>query len=85
MAQLHKKVITLLRHRFVDVVDALEDVPSTGRITGVIVSPSFEDLDYEERQEQLWSALDAGLTAEEARQVGPIAVLIPAEANVKVT
>jgi hypothetical protein len=83
MATLHKKVIQVLRREFGKVTDALEQVPSTGRVTGVIISPAFNKLDDGARQRRLARALKAGLTKEEESNVGPIAVLTPAEADAK--
>ena len=61
---------------------ALEDLPG-GRVSGVVISPSFESLDYSARQTKLSALLKRGLSAEELSAVGAIAALTPAEANVK--
>jgi hypothetical protein len=83
MDTFHKKVMRVLRAQFKDVEDALDDVPSTGRITGVIISPSFNRLEFSERQARLDAALKKGLTKDEYDHVGPIAILTPREAHVK--
>ena len=83
MAKLHKKVIGILRRHFGKVTDLLEDVDSTGRVLGAVVSPVFKGMDFDERQRRLSAALEAGLTPEEEQNVGPIAALTPAEASVK--
>jgi len=82
VAELHEKVLTALRP-LGQVIDALDDVPETGRVTGVIISPAFEGLDHRERQHRVWAALNLMLTADEADRVGPIATLTPAEASVR--
>lgn len=82
MAKLHKKVIAALRQSFVDVVDALEEVKSTGRVTGVVISPSFRRLGFDKRQDRLWKALEKELTKAELDSVGPIIAMTPAEASV---
>lgn len=83
MGKLHKKVIRVIRERFKDAEDALDEVRSTGRVLGVIVSRSFEGLDFGERQERLNKLLRRKLTPKEFADVGPIAVLTPAEADGK--
>jgi len=83
MDKLRKKVIRVLRRRFGDVTDALEQVESTGRVTGVVVSSAFNGLSDKERQVRLWQAIEDGMTPREQADVGPIAALTPAEANVK--
>lgn len=83
MGKLHKKVIRVLRKRFGEVTDALEDVEETGRVMGVVIGAAFNGLDFDERQLRLWNALKDGLTPAEEANVGPIAVLTPAEADVK--
>jgi hypothetical protein len=84
MGKLHRKVMRVLRASFKDVQDALDDVPSTGRITGAIISSYFDRMDHSQRQRRLESALKKGLTAEEYAHVGPIVVLTRREADVKV-
>lgn len=83
MGKLHRKVIRVLRQRFGDVRDALEQIESTGRVTGVVIAGAFDGLEDDERQTRLWKALEADLTPQEQADVGPIAVLTPAEADVK--
>jgi hypothetical protein len=82
MAELHAKILRALA-QLGDVYDGLDDVPETGCITGVIVSAAFDGLDHRARQHKLWGVLDGSLTPEEARHVGPIATLTPAEAPVR--
>ena len=83
MGKLHRKVIRAIRERFKDAEDALDEVRSTGRVTGVVISRAFEGLDFPERQERLNRLLRRKLTPEEFADVGPIAALTPAEATVK--
>jgi hypothetical protein len=73
----------VLRAHFKEVQDALDDVPETGRITGAIISPSFNRLGFSQRQKRLESALKNGLSRDEYAHVGPIVVLTPREADVK--
>ena len=75
MGELHRKVIQVLKARFSDVLDGLEEQAGTGRVSGYIASPDFDRLDDEARQKRLWAALDRGLTKEERLRVGPIATL----------
>jgi hypothetical protein len=81
VVKLHKKIISVLRERWPDVVDALDDVKGTHGVTGVIISKAFDGLSHEARQQRLWKLLNKSLTADEAANVGPIATLTPAEAN----
>lgn len=83
MAKLHKKVIRVLRQQFGEVRDGLEQIESTGRVTGAVISSAFNGLDFDERQVRLWNALRAGLTPAEEADVGPIVALTPAESDVK--
>jgi hypothetical protein len=83
MGKLHRKLIRALRRRLGDVRDAMEDVESTGYVTGVIVAAAFNGLDDDERQFRLSKILADELTPEEQADVGPIAALTPAEADVK--
>jgi len=85
LAKLHKKIISVLRQRWPDVVDALDDVQGTHRVTGVIITKAFNGLSHEVRQQRLWKLLNKSLTADDAENVGPIATLTPAEANTKIT
>ena len=82
MAQLHKKIIRVLRPHLKDLEDALEDLPG-GRVSGVIVSSTFNSMNHQSRQDKLKVILRDGLTAAEASAVGAIAALTPAEATVK--
>ena len=82
MAQLHKKIIRILRPHLKDLQDALEDLPG-GRVSGVVVSPTFNSMSHQLRQDKLNTILKGGLTADELSAVGAIAALTPAEATVK--
>ena len=82
MVKLHKKVIDVLRQHLDDVQDALDDLPG-GRVSGIIVSPSFKSMDHQSRQRKLSDILKRQLTADELSAVGAIAALTPAEATVK--
>jgi hypothetical protein len=82
MADLRKKIISVLSKRFAAPVDALEEVKPTGRITGVLISASFKGLDHDVRQKRLTKILEEELTKDELAKVGPIALLTPAEAKV---
>ena len=82
MAQLHKKIISLLQQHLKDLRDALEDLPG-GRISGVVVSSTFNSMNHQLRQDKLNTILRGGLTADELSAVGAIAALTPAEATVK--
>jgi len=83
MAQLHKKIIRVLRPHLKDLQDALEDLPG-GRVSGVIVSSTFNSMNHQMRQDKLIMILKSGLTPDELSAVGAIAALTPAEATVKV-
>jgi len=76
---LHKKIIRTLRQRWPDVVDALDDVEGSHRVTGVVISKAFNGLSYEARQQRLWNLLKRSLTPDEVAEIGPIAALTPAE------
>ncbi len=82
MAQLHKKIIRVLRPHLKDLQDALEDLPG-GRVSGIVVSSTFNSMSHQSRQEKLNAILKDGLTADELSAVGAIAALTPAEATVK--
>jgi len=81
MAKLRKKVIQTLRQRWPDVVDALDDVEGSHRVTGVVISKAFNGLSHETRQQRLWNVLKKTLTQDELSDIGPIATLTPAEAK----
>lgn len=81
MAQLRQKVIRALQQQLDDFQDALEDLPG-GRISGVVVSSSFDSMDHQSRQEKLSRILHRALTKQEISSLGAIAALTPAEANV---
>jgi hypothetical protein len=59
-------------------------VQETGRVLGAVIASGFRGLDHEERQRQLWNQLEAALTVDELRMVGPVVTLTPAEATVDV-
>lgn len=82
MAKLHEKIIRVLGPHLHDLQDALEDLPG-GRVSGVVVSSSFNSLPHQARQDKLNAILKRELTAAELSAVGAIAALTPAEANVK--
>jgi acid stress-induced BolA-like protein IbaG/YrbA len=82
MDPLHKKIIRVLRTHLNDLQDALEDLPG-GRISGVVVSSTFNSMSHQGRQEKLNTILKQGLTDNELSAVGAIAALTPAEADVK--
>ncbi len=84
MGKLHKKVIRVLTQQFGEVTDALEEVDDTGWLTGVIISKAFNKLDHKKRQDLLWHALESSLTSAEQSNVGAIATLTPAEADLKI-
>jgi hypothetical protein len=82
MAKLHQKIVGALRPHLRDLQDALEDLPG-GRVSGIVISSSFNSLDYRARQDKLDAILKSALTADELSSVGAIAALTPAEATVK--
>jgi hypothetical protein len=82
MGKLRQKIIRVLRPELHDLQDALDDLPG-GRVSGVIISSSFNSLSYQSRQKKLNGILSRALTAAELSAVGAIAALTPAEANVK--
>ncbi len=85
MASLHEKVIGTLTKRFPDLVDGLETVTSTGRVTGWVATAAFDDLDDRPRQDLLSEVLRDGLDHAELNNVGPIVALTPLEAEIDVT
>ncbi len=84
MGQLHTKVISALKDRFADIVDGLETVNSTDRVTGWIASRGFNGLEDSQRQDLLWELLEHSLTSEELSRVGPIVTLTPSEVEIDV-
>jgi acid stress-induced BolA-like protein IbaG/YrbA len=82
MAQLHKKIIRVLQPHLKDLQDALEDLPG-GRVSGVVISSTFNSMSHQSRQDKINSVLRGALTATELSAVGAIAALTPAEATVK--
>jgi acid stress-induced BolA-like protein IbaG/YrbA len=82
MGKLHQKIIRALRAHLRDLHDALEDLPG-GRVSGVVVSSSFESLSHQARQDKLKAILSRDLSDSELDAVGAIAALTPAEATVK--
>lgn len=82
MAKVHQKLIRTLRTKFKDVEDHLEDLPG-GRVSGILVSSAFEQLDHGDRQKKVWTILKRSLSTKEFQLVGAIALLTPAELNVK--
>ncbi len=51
----------VLKDAFVDAFVDLGPVGQTGRVSGVVVSDEFQELDYRERQALVWDALKSGL------------------------
>jgi acid stress-induced BolA-like protein IbaG/YrbA len=82
MAKVHQKLIRVLRPHLDDLQDALDDLPG-GRVSGILISSSFEKMSFKGRQAMLMAILTDGLTAAELSAVGAIAALTPAEATVK--
>ncbi len=82
MAKLHKKVVAVLKEKLSNLEDALEDLPG-GRVSGVVVSPSFNSMDHRLRQKKLGEILKKGLDPAELSLVGAIAALTPAEAHLE--
>jgi hypothetical protein len=82
MAKLHKKLIRVLQPHLTDLQDALDDLPG-GRVSGVLISSSFQKLSFKGRQALLMAILTDKLTERELSDVGAIAALTPAEATVK--
>ena len=82
MGQLQEKVIRVLKKRFHDVIDGLETVDSTDRVTGWVASSEFDTLDDPQRQDLVWKLLGQDLTPGELNKLGPIVTLTPAEAEI---
>jgi hypothetical protein len=82
MAKLHEKIIGVLQPHLLDLQDALDDLPG-GRVSGVVVSSTFNSMTHQARQAKLNAILKRGLTADELSAVGAIAALTPVEATVK--
>ena len=78
-----RQIVEKLRERFKDIIDHLEDVESTGRVTGFIVSVEFDDLDHKQRQDMLWQVLEDNFLPQELTDVGPILTLTPTDAELK--
>ncbi len=57
MASLHRKIMKAFREQWKDVTDALDDIPGTGRVMGVIISPAFDRYDHDRRQKMLDTVL----------------------------
>jgi hypothetical protein len=82
MDSLYERLIGILHNRFPDVlVDGLEVIESTGRITGWIASTAFDELDDGERQDLLWGALEQDLSKQDLAHLGPIVALAPVETD----
>ena len=82
MGQLQEKVIRVLKKRFHDVIDGLETVDSTDRVTGWVASSEFDTRDDPQRQDLVWKLLGQDLTPGELNKLGPIVTLTPAEAEI---
>lgn len=75
-----RQIIAALQKVLPDLdAEALEET-SARRVTGVVVSDRFEDLEHDQRQRLLWSALDGGFNQEDLRNVGPVVALTFREA-----
>ena len=85
MGALHGKVVGVLRQKCPDLIDGLEIVKETGRVTGWIASGKFRALDDDVRQDRLWTWLEKGLSSDELENVGPIVTLTPAELDIDVS
>jgi hypothetical protein len=85
MGPLHSKVLSSLRAQFPDLVDGLETIESTGRVTGWVGSGRFDGLDDRERQSLLWSVLEKSLDQNELSRLGPIVALASVEMQLDVT
>lgn len=75
------QVIEALRGRLPDIVNHLENVSETEHVTGYVISEVFDGLDYREQQDLLWGVLEQKLSAEQLKNVGPIATLTPTDAE----
>jgi hypothetical protein len=73
-------MIRALSAKFADLVDAL-DVPSTGGMARVIVSPAFAGMELQDPPGSILGGTRKSVDAHWVGGVGPIAVLTPAEAN----
>jgi hypothetical protein len=85
MGSLHEKVINALKIHFTDILDGLETIKSTGRVTGWVAAKAFDGLDDRDRQVLLWGVLEAALEPEELNDLGPIVTLSPVEAEIDVS
>jgi len=72
----------VLRRDLKNFQDALEDLPG-GRVSGVIISSTFESMTHQLRQKKLSEILSGNLTDDEYAAVGAIATLTPAEVSLK--
>jgi hypothetical protein len=82
MGKLHKKIVHALQSQLKDLEDALDDLPG-GRVSGVVISSSFNRLTHKARQAKLMAILKKAPTSAEMSSVGAVAALTPAEAHVK--
>lgn len=81
MASLIDRVSNVLRQRLADFEPYLETVPGSRRITGFVVSSSFQRKSDEKRHELLWSVLKNGLQKKDLLDVGAIVAMTPKEAR----
>ena len=80
MATKEQLIAALSRH-FRDLDDGLHEIKATGRVIGFVASPDFMEADHEERQNRLWTAIDAEFTPDQQRNLGPITTMTPDEAK----
>lgn len=80
MDPLEEKVVQVVRSRLAGDAD-LEKLPD-GRFIGHVISPRFDDIDYEQRRNLLWSVLKADLAPQEYPQVSMLLTYTPEEWNV---
>ena len=78
-----QQIIQALRVKFPDVIDGLDEVESTQRVLGAVISRTFDDLDHDDRQRKLWAALSEAFTENDLANVRPIVTMTPADAELK--
>lgn len=57
------------------------EVSPTGRVGGILVSPSFQGFAHVDRQERLWKFLESEFNAGELVQIVSILTLTPSEVS----
>jgi acid stress-induced BolA-like protein IbaG/YrbA len=80
MGTIEQKVRDILKTQFADVEIRFDHEPGE-RVSGLIISEKFLDMDHEARQRTIWNLLRAHLTPEERRQVLGFLIYTPEEAN----